>query len=271
MGTPYAELIGDPVAHSLSPAIHTGWLRALGLSGEYSATRVASAELASYFAARRVDTDWRGCNVTAPHKQAVIPLLDQISDEARAIGAVNCIAPGPDGLTGSNSDIEGVAAALASVDLTDCKVAMIGAGGAARAALHLFAQRGVKTVTLIVRDQGRAASLRRDNVETQLFAQADAAMAGARLIVNATPLGMASGPPMPALLLASLASHAEGAIAFDMVYRPLETEFLAIAGRNGAATVDGLTMLIGQARFAFRLFFGREAPEIDVLRAELSL
>src|SRR3954452_6232006 len=133
---PYAEVIGNPIAHSKSPAIHNFWLTRLGIEADYRATLVT--ELADYFEARRGDPDWRGCNVTAPHKQNVIPFLD----EASPIGAVNCIVRDGDRLVGLNTDVDGIREALglspssptkagggANLD----KVVLIGAGGAARA------------------------------------------------------------------------------------------------------------------------------------------
>lgn len=233
---PYAEVIGDPIAHSKSPAIHNFWLETLGIEAAYRATLVT--DLNEYFGARRGDPDWRGCNVTAPHKQAVIPFLD----EASPIGAVNCVVRNDDRLIGLNTDVDGVNEALAGADLG--KIVLIGAGGAAmavRAALGPDANIvGITRRTI-------------DNV---------ALISGATLIINATPLGMDHAGPMPQCLLAALASAsaAPGATAFDMVYQPLDTLFLQAARTAGLRTVDGLTMLTGQARQAFRLFFGAEPP-----------
>ena len=231
---PYAEVIGDPIAHSKSPAIHTFWLGKLRIEASYRATRVTDLE--SYFDLRRGDPDWRGCNVTAPHKQAVIPFLD----EASPIGAVNCIVPDDGRLIGLNTDVDGVHAALADVDFD--KVVLIGAGGAAKA------------VRAALIDAKEIVAITRRNIKQPGL------LAGATLIVNATPLGMAHAGPMPETVLAALSSAAPWATAFDMVYQPLDTPFLQAARAAGLRTVDGLTMLIGQARKAFRLFFGAEAP-----------
>lgn len=265
---PYAEVIGDPIAHSKSPAIHNFWLNCLGIEADYRATLVT--DLNDYFRARRGDSEWRGCNVTAPHKQAVIPFLD----EASPIGAVNCIVRDGDRLIGLNTDVDGVNEALAGASLgyernrtssspakagaqlsnsawTPAfagervgfdKVVLIGAGGAAKAARAALAHaREIVSIT-------------RQNIEHSEL------LAGATLIINATPLGMDHAGPMPAALLAALPSAAPGATAFDMVYQPLDTCFLQAARAAGLRTVDGLSMLIGQARQAFRLFFDAEPP-----------
>ena len=108
MGRPYAEVIGDPIAHSKSPAIHNFWLAKLGIDAEYGACRVRPDELADYFARRRGDAEWRGCNVTMPHKQAVMPLLHSVEEPAALVGAVNTIRPSLDGLqVGHNTDVAG--------------------------------------------------------------------------------------------------------------------------------------------------------------------
>jgi shikimate dehydrogenase len=231
---PYAEVIGDPIAHSKSPAIHNFWLASLVIEATYLATRVT--DLNKHFRARRSDPDWRGCNVTAPHKQAVIPFLD----EAGPVGAVNCILRDGDRLIGLNTDVDGVKEAVAGADLD--KVVLIGARGAAKAVLAALPKAG------------EFVSITRQNIENTML------LADATLIVNATPLGMAHAVPMPETLLAALPSAAPGATVLDMVYQPLDTRFLQAARAAGLRPVDGLAMLIGQARQAFRLFFGAEPP-----------
>lgn len=263
----YAEVIGDPVAQTKSPLIHRYWLDRLGLAGEYRATRVESSELASFLERRRCDGDWRGCNVTIPHKESVLPLLDQLDGGAAAIGAVNCVIPGPVGHTGYNTDIDGVAAALDRARPEGCKAAIIGAGGAARAAVAYLAARRAGSIAIVVRDPKKAEPLRKLARETRVeigdFKSADALFNGASLLVNASPLGMAGCPDMPPGLVAAVARNAAGAMLFDMVYKPVETGFLLAGRNNGAQVVDGLTMLVGQAARAFELFFGQAAPPPD--------
>ena len=267
MGGPYAEVIGDPIAQSKSPLIHKHWLAVLGLEGDYRATRVAPDELAPYLAERRRDPDWRGCNVTLPHKETIVPLLARRRPEARSVGAVNCVTPGLHGPTGHNTDIHGVSAALAGTRLGGRKAVMIGAGGAARAALSHFVGTRTKTLAIVVRDPKRAAHFAGQHAGTQVelhpMDDCTAAFEGAAAIVNASPLGMDGAPPMPTELLGCVAAHAPGTTLFDMVYKPLKTEFLAVGEAHGGRAVDGLAMLIGQARPAFRLFFGHDAPRGD--------
>lgn len=265
--SPYAEVIGDPIAHSKSPLIHRHWLAQLGLDGDYRAVRVAPGELEDYLRERRGDTGWRGCNVTIPHKEAIIPLLARRQPSARAAGAVNCVVPGLHGPTGHNTDVIGVAAALDAAQLGGRKAVMIGAGGAARAALRYFVGRRLGTLAIAVRDPEKAAQFAGQHAGTQVevLAMNDCrgAFGGAAAIVNASPLGMAGAPPMPAALLDCVAAHARGATVFDMVYQPLKTRFLEVGEAHGGRPVDGLTMLIGQARPAFELFFGHDAPRDD--------
>lgn len=263
MGMPYAEVIGDPIAQSKSPLIHRRWLDQLGLEGDFRAVRVAAGELTAYLAARRQDPDWRGCNVTIPHKETVLPLLDRIEPGAREIGAVNCIAPGPDGLTGRNTDIDGIASALDGARVRGAKAVLIGAGGGARAALRYFAEHDVAALALVVRDPGKAAHFSGPRVEIHSIDDCRQAFDGASVIVNASPLGMAGSPAMPAHLLDCVAAHAQGATLFDMVYKPLRTQFLETGAANGAVTTDGLVMLVGQARSAFETFFGQPPPAAD--------
>lgn len=269
----YAEVIGDPVAQTKSPQIHRYWLDRLGLAGEYRATRVESGDLGRFLKRRRSDPDWRGCNVTIPHKEKVLPLLDQVESDAAAIGAVNCIVPGAAGLVGHNTDVDGVAAALDGAGLEGRKAAVIGGGGGARAAVSYFARCGAQEIAILVRDPEKAEPLRRlapdARVEIGGFQSADRLFEGASALVNASPLGMSGCPGMPAELLAAVARHASGATLLDMVYEPIETGFL-LAGRDkGARLVDGLVMLVGQAATAFELFFGRTAPPADPVLRDL--
>ncbi len=259
MPEPFAEVIGDPIAHSKSPLIHGLWLEALGLPGAFHRTRVTADALPDWFASRRTDPAWRGGNVTIPHKQAVIAHLDEIDAGARAVGAVNCILPRGGQLHGLNTDVDGVAGALAGAEIAGQTAAIIGGGGGARAAIHYLASQGAAEIRVLVRDPSRAAALAElGPVEILPF---DApAFDGANVIVNASPLGMDRMTAMPAALLAALSRAAPGAVALDMVYSPVDTPFLAAANAASLRAVDGLVMLVGQARRAFELFFGAEPP-----------
>lgn len=260
----YAEVIGDPISHSKSPIIHNYWLHQLGIEGDYRRTRLAAADLANFLDRRRSDQEWRGCNVTIPHKQSIIPLLDRLEAGAETIGAVNCVVPEKGALVGYNSDIDGVAAALDSTPLLNRKAALIGAGGGARAVVAYLARRGVGRIAILARDSQRAETLRalapHASVEILGFDRSEVAFGGAAAIINASPLGMSGAASMPPILLDTVAGHAAGTTAFDLVTTPTHTQFLTAASEAGGKVVDGLAMLVGQAARAFELFFGEPPP-----------
>jgi shikimate dehydrogenase len=264
MTRPYAEVIGDPIAHSKSPTIHNFWLGKLGIDAEYRACHVQSDELEDYFTRRRGDAEWRGCNVTIPHKQAVVPLLDQCESKTTAIGAVNTIvrqAGGP--LVGTNTDLDGVADAVGEMALAGRNAVVIGAGGAARAAFAFLAGQGCASVRVLARRLGKALQASAEcglAADVRRLQAGSGAFAGAALVINATQLGMHGQDAMPGFVLEELAGTAPGALVFDMVYAPLETELLRAARATGLRTADGLLMLVGQAAVAFERFFGRPPP-----------
>lgn len=268
----YAEVIGDPIAQSKSPAIHTFWLGKLAIDATYRACHVKPEGLVDYLAQRRGDPDWRGCNITMPHKQAVMPLLDAVAPDAALIGAVNTVLRGSDGsLTGLNTDaagfLEPLRAALAHPHLYRM-ARILGAGGAARAIVAALAGQGF-TLVLAARDPAKARALLDElapgadhhAVDLAHFApETDFAFDDRErlfdLVVNASPLGMAGQPP----LVFDFSHAPPGAIIYDIVTHPLETPLLAEAQQRGFATIDGLAMLIGQAAIAFEKFFGQAAP-----------
>ena len=275
MTKPFAEVIGDPIAQSKSPAIHGYWLERLGIDAEYRACHVTAGGLAEYLAARRTDRDWRGCNITMPHKQAVMSLIDKVSPQARAVGAVNTVTRNKAGeLVGWNTDIAGFLEPLrADLERTHYfrMARILGTGGAARALVSALAENGF-TLVLAGRNPEKARALldelaprgEHHAVDLAHFADpTDFAFDDREecldLVVNASPLGMHGQPP-----LAFDWSHAPpGAIAYDIVTHPVETEFLRNAQAAGHRTIDGLAMLIGQAAHAFEKFFGAEPPRGD--------
>lgn len=264
MTRPYAEVIGDPIAHSKSPLIHNFWLEKLGIDAEYRACHVKPEELADYFASRRPDPDWRGCNVTIPHKEKVQAHLDETDSKAKAVGAVNCaFRSRGDKLIGTNTDVDGVEDALAGLNLEGQEVCVMGGGGAARSAFSVLADRQCASVFVLARNPDKAV---RAADECGVFGVGvrmepdSVAFCESALLINATQLGMSGQSMMPGYILAQLDELAEGATVFDMVYAPLETDLLATAQRKGIRTVDGLVMLIGQAARAFEYFFGQPAP-----------
>lgn len=262
----YAEVIGDPVAHSKSPLMHGHWLEQLGIAAEYRAHRVASEDLETYLLTRRHDPDWRGCNVTIPHKSAVVPHLSALGPDARSIGAVNTIVPQGEGtLLGVNTDAHGALFALAGVEAEHGVV--IGAGGAARAALFALKVMGVPKVTVVNRDMIRARAAL-DDLEVDGRVVPLGTSLAADLLVNASALGMTGQPPLP-FDVAALPDHAT---VFDMVYAPLETALLVAARGRGLRAIDGLAMLVEQGAMAFAAFFaaGPDRADTPELRAILT-
>ena len=279
----FAEVIGDPIVQSKSPAIHGFWLERLGLDARYDRHRVATDELAGYFAGRRGDPNWRGCNVTMPHKQTVIAHVDRLDPLAARIGAVNTVVREDGVLVGYNTDaagfLEPLAPALARTHLFRM-ARVIGTGGAARAIVAgLAAERFV--IVLAGRDPARARSLLEEldpagehhAIDIAHFADPtdfpfDDRAGCLDLVVNASPLGMRGQPE----LMFDWSHAPPGAIAYDIVTDPLGTGFLAQARDAGHRTIDGLAMLIGQAAMAFERFFGEAPPrECDAeLRALLT-
>ena len=265
----YAEVIGDPVAHSKSPLIHQFWLDALGIDGAYHKTQVTADALGDFFASRRDDPDWRGCNITVPHKVAALDHVPDPGGVRDTIGAINTVFRGQDGkLIGTNTDAAGFYAPLADFDLEGAPVAVIGAGGAARAVLFALARAGVERVTIFNRSPLKAMGLLSTFGLKGDAVPLDAPLPPVALLVNASALGMTG---QPALDL-DLSSLPEDAVVYDAVYAPLETGLLAAARARGLETVDGLEMLIGQAALAFELFFGKAPPRErdDELRALLT-
>ncbi|MEA3036153.1 MAG: shikimate dehydrogenase [Sphingomonadales bacterium] len=277
MTVPYAEVIGDPVAHSKSPLIHKFWLGKLGLDYDYRATRVAADELPAFLERRLVDPSWCGCNVTMPHKIAAAALVEELLPPARRIGAVNCIIRGggkPARLVGRNTDVSGFLEPLRRYVPADpgcCFADVVGTGGAALAVTVALDGAG-----FVVASYGRtwqkavalrhALGLEEDDLAGGLDCLATEAPSCApsgtilesrevSLFVNATPLGMAGYPPLPI----DPSRWSRETLVYDLVYDPVETPLLAMARHAGLPTIDGLSMLIGQAAAAFELFFAEPA------------
>ena len=266
---PYAEVIGDPISHSRSPGIHGFWLTQLGIDAEYRALHVTPEGLGDYFAARRDDPDWRGCNITIPHKLAAMEYVEDRGGVRGTIGAINTVIRAEDGvLIGTNTDAGGFYAPIAGLDLEGRHALVIGAGGAARAILFALSKLGIGRVTIQNRNVLKAAALL-----SSFGIKGDAVPLGSPappvdLLVNASALGMTGQPPLEI----DLDPLPDDAVVYDIVYAPLETDLLVQAHARELATVDGLDMLIGQAALAFELFFGAEPPRDrdDALRALLT-
>lgn len=254
---PYAEVIGDPIAQSKSPLIHGFWLDQLGIDAEYKRFHVKPEALGDYFASRRTDPNWRGCNVTVPHKLAALDHIADPGDVRGSIGAINTVFRNEDGdWIGINTDAAGFHAPIAGLDLTGQPVAVIGAGGAARAILFALSKLGVGRVTILNRNPLKAAALLATFGLKGDALPLAAPLPPVNLLVNASTLGMTGQPP----LAIDLAPLPRNAVVYDAVYAPIETPLLAQAHDRGLDTVDGLEMLVGQAALAFELFFGAAPP-----------
>lgn len=254
---PYAEVIGDPIAHSKSPIIHRFWLKKLGIDADYQTCHVRPDELADYIEQRRGNPAWRGCNITVPHK---IDVMDHVADPGNVrgtIGAMNTIIRQPDdGLMGTNTDAAGFFAPIADFDLEGMPVAVVGTGGAAHAVLFALSKASVGPVTLLARNPLKGAAILARFGLKGTVQTLDKPLLPVALVVNATQLGMVGQEP----LALDLSSLPDDALVYDIVYAPLVTPLLASAKARGLATVDGLEMLIGQAALAFELFFAAAPP-----------
>lgn len=255
--TRVAAVIGSPVTHSRSPAIHNAAFAALGLDWVYVAFEVAPGRGADAVAAVR-SLGLGGLSVTMPHKLDVARAVDELSPAAAALGAVNTVVPAADGrVVGHNTDGDGFVDSLRAegVDPAGMAVALLGAGGAARSVAVALAAAGARSVVVVNRTEARAAEVAGlAGAVGRVGAAGD--VAAADLVVNSTSVGMgAEGglPCDPGLLSARQ-------VVADLVYHPLETPLLVAAASLGAATVGGLGMLVHQAARQLTLWTGREAP-----------
>ena len=266
-----AGLLGWPVAHSRSPVIHNFWLSRYGIAGRYTLFPVPPEKLTDALkglAALRM----RGCNVTTPHKQAVMPLIDHVDPMASRVGAVNTIVVEDDGsLRGLNNDGNGFVQSIrdAKPDWRPDSgpIAVLGAGGAARAVVASLAAQGAREIRVVNRTYARAQELESlfgSPVTAVAWEQREDALEGVALVANATDQGM-TGKPALDIRLDRLPKDA---VAGDLIYTPPETPFLAAAKARGALTVNGLGLLLNQARPAFNAWFG-VMPEItpELIRA----
>ncbi|HEX5706859.1 MAG TPA: shikimate dehydrogenase [Pyrinomonadaceae bacterium] len=261
-------VVGSPVAHSLSPVMHNRAFAARALNAVYLPFEVTDVEA---FVRRMVrprtrEFQWnlRGLSVTAPHKAAILPLLDGITPRARAIGAVNTVVVRQDGeLHGDNTDAEAFAAPIRELtELRDERVAVLGAGGAARGVAWSLRELGAR-VTVFARDIERARALAAD-FDAEAAPLEGASLGKFVLVVNATPLGTRG--PLEALTPATSAQLGGARFAYDLVYNPTDTSFLREARAAGCETVGGLSMLVAQAVEQFKLWTGEDAPS-EVMRS----
>ncbi|MBR1962844.1 MAG: shikimate dehydrogenase [Alistipes sp.] len=232
-------LIGFPLGHSLSASYFAEKFSREGIDAEYSPLAIEQAEEVLPYCSQLL-----GFNVTIPHKQAIMPLLAEISEEAQAIGAVNCVKVCEDGrLVGYNTDVIGIRKSLKGVELQGRKALVLGTGGASKAVQYVLRKGGAE-ILVVSRSKG-AANLTYEELSEELIREC-------RLIVNTTPLGMfpnvESAPQLPYSALSS--AHT----LFDCVYNPRQTKFLQLGAAQGARTIDGLTMFYAQAEASWEIW-----------------
>ncbi len=259
-----AGIMGWPVKHSRSPRLHGAWLKTYAIDGVYVPLPVAPENLGAALKALPM-LGFAGVNLTVPHKETALQFLDEITPVAKRIGAVNTVTVLPNGgLRGDNTDcfgfIANVETALPAWSAAAGPAVVIGAGGAARAVIAGLLDKGCPEVRLANRSRSRAEAVARDlggKVRLAPWPVDAAVLDDAALLVNTTSLGMTGQPQLEI----SLHGLPLGAVVTDVVYAPLQTELLAQAAARGHPTVDGLGMLLHQARPAFAAWFGRE-PEV---------
>ena len=261
--------MGWPVMHSRSPALHNYFFQHYGLAGTYVPLAIEPADLEGALRALG-PLGFAGCNLTIPHKERALAIVDEVDALARRIGAISCVVVRPDGsLAGTNNDVHGFARNILQQQpdwRADAGPAVvIGAGGGARAVIYSLVDRGANEIRVANRTRARAETLAREfgsAVTPVDWDDRHHALDGAALLVNTTSQGMVGQPPLDVNLQQLPAS----ALVADIVYIPLETPLLAAARRRGNRTVDGLGMLLHQACIAWQLWFGLDPEVTPALR-----
>ena len=274
-------VMGSPVTHSLSPVMHNAAIAALGLDYVYVPLPVAIADLSTAVNGLKAIGAVEGFNLTIPHKQEIIPLLDQISDTARAIGAVNTVKRLGDRWVGTNTDAAGFLVPLLKLEGTweDRSAVVLGCGGAAKAVIAACLQLRCPVIHVVGRDRKKLERFERD-VTAQLhdlnlciheWSDLSSVLEVAGIVINTTPIGMTSkmannsDTPISSTQMQLIPA---GAIAYDLIYTPRPTQFLKLAAARGLITIDGLEMLLHQGAIALEFWVGRKAP-IEVMHQAL--
>ena len=272
--TPAACIVGYPARHSRSPMLHGYWIKRYGLEADYRAEEIPPEEI-SEFLTHLADHGYVGCNVTMPHKDIAFELSDP-DERATAVGAANTLWLDNGRLLSTNTDVEGFLGALDSAapgwDGRTSEAIVLGAGGAGRAVVYGLIERGLETIHVVNRTIEKAAAMRQrfgNSIKPATWDELPALLKGARLLTNATSLGMHDQPPLEI----DISRMANDAVISDIVYVPLTTPLLTAAKARGLATSNGLDMLLHQAVRGFELWFGKR-PEVtqelyDLLAADI--
>lgn len=275
--TQLLAVIGDPVRHSFSPLMHNAAIAQMGLDYVYVALPIAAADLAD--ALRGFEAiGLVGFNITIPHKQAILPLLSEVSDVATAVGAVNTVRWTGSGWAGMNTDVEGFLSPLVAMekDWSQTSAVVLGNGGAARAVVAGCAQLGCAEIHVVGRSQQKLVAFEQSwmgsvlgkNLRVHAWEALGELMPGAGLVVNTTPVGMSPNIETSSVDRGVMGKMQAGAIAYDLIYVPNPTRFLQEAQERGAIALDGLEMLVQQGAAALRIWTGGEVP-VAVMRATL--
>lgn len=260
-----AGVVGFPVSHSLSPRLHGFWLKEYNIAGEYKAYEVKPENLPEFINNLRSDKDFVGVNLTIPHKEAVMKLLDEVDFLANVIGAVNTVINDRGKLIGRNTDAYGCAENIRSFVTGTKKAVVLGAGGAAKAVIFALKQLGFEQVIITNRTRERAEELASAIIHPLLIIEWEKRseiLENSDLLINTTSLGMTGKESLEI----DLSLLPKTALVTDIIYSPLETPLLAQAKAHGNPTVDGLGMLLHQAVPAFEAWFGVKPKVTEELR-----
>ncbi|MBD2742806.1 shikimate dehydrogenase [Coleofasciculus sp. FACHB-1120] len=271
-------VIGHPIGHSLSPVMHNAAIAHLGLDYVYVPLSVAPEDLEKAIPGLAAMDNFVGFSVTIPHKQAIIPLLSEVSDIAQAIGAVNTVTKTDRGWVGTNTDVTGFLAPLEAnnSDWSQSVAVILGNGGAARAVVAGCKKLGCAQIHVVGRNWENLTAFQNSwrnsslpvEISTHSWGELPSLISQASLLVNTTPVGMYPKVDESPLNAEAIANLPEGAIAYDLIYKPHPTRFLQQAQKQGAVMVNGLEMLVQQGAAALKIWLNAEPP-VDVMRQSL--
>lgn len=269
-------VIGDPIAHSLSPVMHNAAIAHLGLDYVYLPFGIKSADLQIAIAGFRA-INLQGFNITIPHKQAIMPLLTEISATAQLVGAVNTVYQTPQGWAGTNTDVQGFIAPLKELrDWNQTQVLVLGYGGAARAVVVGCQQLGCGSIHIVGRNPQKLRDFHQSwanfpgLVAVHPWEHLTTLLPHTDLVVNTTPLGTTPDINVSPVELSATVSLKSGAIAYDLIYNPAKTLFLQQSEQQGAIIINGLEMLVQQGAAALEIWIDRPAP-LAIMRQALYL